>query len=111
MHYQRVCEVLSESIQATLFKHHTQKILRRFHTHYLIFANILSCSKIFFKNKHPSFMIKMKPRSNVFPSKNTTWCFTMVSVELLIFFKLSKAKESFACNLKTQNYLHKEDFH
>ena len=60
MHYQRVCEVLSESIQATLFEHHTQKILRRFHTHYLIFANILSCSKIFFKNKHPSFMIKMK---------------------------------------------------
>lgn len=35
----------------------------------------------------------------------------MVSVELLILFKLNKVKEAIVCNLITQNCLHKEGSH
>ena len=56
-------------------------------------------------------MVGMKPVNNVFRFKNITWSFTMVSIELRILFKLNKVKETFVCNLITQNCLHKEGSH
>ena len=56
-------------------------------------------------------MVGMKPVNNVFRFKNITWSFTMVSVELRILFKLNKVKETFVCNLTTQNCLYKEGSH